>query len=185
MKKKALIIALLFAAGFTSNAVLAADGTITFTGSISSKTCQINGSAPGSGSHDIDKELPSISADSLATPGRTDGSTGFHIDIGATGDSGCPDGTRTQISFDPLSPLINPVTGNLKNTGTATNVEVQIFDLNGGYSQMHLFNNPVSREVVVVGNKARLDFTAQYIATGGPVTGGSVITSVLYSVVMN
>nr|WP_281416156.1 hypothetical protein [Collimonas antrihumi] len=129
--------------------------------------------------------MVTVQTTALAAAGSVAAAKPFSIQLGTAGGATCPDGTRAAILYEPTSPMINPVTGNLRNTvgaTHATNVEVQILDGNNGNAAMNLASGVASAEVTAAGGTAMLPFMAQYIAVGGAATVGLVDTSVQYSV---
>lgn len=179
MKKNALIIALLAAAGFMSTSALAADGTITFTGEIKDVTCTING-----GGADFAVALPPVQASALANAGDVAGARPFNITLGGS-DATCPNGTKAQILFDAGSLNIDPSTGNLKNMAAsgADFVEIEIVDAIAR-APINLLAGTATTEVEVAGLTAVMPFVAQYKAmAGGVVTAGPVESSIEYTVV--
>lgn len=188
MKKQALIIGLLAAAGLISNSAFAIDGTISITGTIKGLTCTISGgpgTTPGTGGS-FSVELLPVQTSALATPGQPAAAKPFSIVLGAGTGATCPDGTRASILFDASSAMINPATGNLRNTtgtGQAGNVEVQILDSLAANAPVNLASGNTTTEVTAVGTGGvTLPFQAQYIAVGGPASAGAVNTSVGYTV---
>ncbi|AMP16318.1 fimbrial protein [Collimonas pratensis] len=188
MKKNALIVALLAAAGFIATPAFAVDGTITITGEIKGLTCTVSGgpgTTPGTGG-DFSVDLLPVQTTALAAAGNVAAAKPFSIMLGTGPGATCPDGTRAAILFDTTSTAINPATGNLANqaTGTpATNVEVQILDSTNANAPINLAAGTASAEVTAAGGTALLPFQAQYIAVGGGATVGPVDTSVRYTVV--
>lgn len=177
MSKKALSI-LMATAGLVAAAssAHAADGTITITGEITAQTCTISGDGGGK---DFTVTLPTVSTSSLATSGATAGRKPFRIAL-----SNCsPNSGNASVYFEP-GVTVNATTGQLKNSsGTATNVEVGL--LNKDSSNIKLGAAQAqqnSQTVPIAGGAATLDYYAQYVATGGAATAGSVNTSVMYSV---
>ena len=103
MKKNALIIALLAAAGFMSTSAQAADGTITFTGEIQDVTCPITGAA------NFAVDLLPVQPSSLGADGKVAGAKPFSIKVGDGGSpTTCPTNTKVAIVFDTTSPKISP-----------------------------------------------------------------------------
>ena len=164
-------------------AAQASDGTITFDGSITSQTCDING---GSRPQDFTVHLPQgLSASSLNTAvGATAGKTLFTIAL-----SNCTPGSATTIfeagaTVDPSTHQLINTTGN----GYANNVQVQLLD--GLTDQKILIGSQVTSPsntqgaswVLIAAGNATLNYYAQYISTGtvGP---GLVNTSVVYDVI--
>ncbi|MCC8391511.1 type 1 fimbrial protein [Paraburkholderia sp. MMS20-SJTR3] len=157
----------------------ASTNTINFQGEVSDQTCSvaINGNAANP-----TVLLPTVSATSLATPGDTAGLTTFSIGL-----SGCMAPTTTAQAASTVF-VGNQVTtaGNLGNTGTATNVALQLldpktpgtpFDLSGvnGYAAPGL-------SIAAGATTASYDYGVQYISETGGATAGSVLGSVQYSV---
>lgn len=108
----------------SSSAMAVSDNTITFQGEVTDETCSvvINGNQA--------KPvvlLPTVSTKELTDQGKTAGPITF--DIGLSGCTGSTDKT-TKISTVFVG---NQVTsnGNLGNTGSAKNVEVQLLDTSG------------------------------------------------------
>ncbi|VWD19064.1 fimbrial protein [Burkholderia lata] len=177
MSKKALSI-LMATAGLlaVASSAQAADGTITITGEITAQTCTISGDGGGK---DFTVSLPTVSTSSLATSGATAGRKPFRIAL-----SNCsPNSGNASVYFEP-GLTVNATTGQLKNnSGTATNVEVGL--LNKDSSNIKLGAAQAqqnSQTVPIAGGAATLDYYAQYVATGGAATAGTVNTSVMYSV---
>ena len=107
----------------------AADGTITFTGQITSQTCTISGNGGGK---NFTVTLPTVSTSALATAGTTAGRTPFNIAL-----SNCtPNSGNVSTYFEPGA-TVDTTTGQLINaSGTATNVEIGL--LNGDSSVITL-----------------------------------------------
>ena len=73
--------------------------------------------------------------------------------------------------------------GNLGNTGTATNVALQLLDSVGGTSINLTAGSAVEGLNVAAGaDSASHDFAVQYISETGSATAGRVISSVQYAV---
>ena len=177
--KKTLLSAVMIAsfgvAALASQAARAVDGTITFTGKVVANTCvfKVNG---GRSSNTV--VLPLVFTSALSAARNVAGNTTFTIS-----DTGCdPLLTSVQAYFNGAN--VDGTTGNLKNTGTATNVQVQL--LNGTTTVMPLNaanataqNSPVG---TLSGGAATMNYSAQYIAVGGAATAGLVNTSVAYTI---
>ncbi|MDR0243161.1 MAG: type 1 fimbrial protein [Burkholderia sp.] len=162
------------AAGVASVALVpsmahAFDGEIDFYGSISDVTCNINGEAPGPGNK-LEVQLGDrISPSKFTKIGATSTPVSFNLQIG--GNTGCTDGTKVVIDFDPYAANINPVTGNLKLVGTkpAEGVEIQISDAGNGKSGKIVLGKPQelgnAQVATVAGNTATLTYSASYVST--------------------
>ncbi|MFM0727326.1 fimbrial protein [Paraburkholderia strydomiana] len=172
------VLATALAAAFTMPAVShAADGTITFTGQITSQTCTISGNGGGK---NFTVTLPTVSTSALATAGTTAGRTPFNIAL-----SNCtPNSGNVSTYFEPGA-TVDTTTGQLVNaSGTATNVEVGL--LNGDSSAITLGAAQASQNskaVALASGAATLKYFAQYVATNGASTAGTVNTTVMYSIV--
>lgn len=149
--------------------------TITFQGEVTTETCSvaINGNAASPVIL-----MPTVSTRDLNAAGQTNGQTSFTV--GVTGCTGDPTmDTKISTVFVGNSVSSN---GNLTNTGTAKNVEVQIVspdknvvDLTRGYTGSgDLTLKPGE-------TSASVDYTAQYYATGAP-TAGTVKAALQYAV---
>lgn len=122
------------ALAMTTSSVFAADevtqGTVTFNGKLIAETCSIV-------STDVDKQvtLPTISTQTLSTPGAVGGSTTFDINVENCPETGGP--ASVAAHFEAInSDGFNTATGNLTNSttkiaGGAENVEVRLFDKDG------------------------------------------------------
>ncbi|CAM2766637.1 major type 1 subunit fimbrin (pilin) [Pseudomonas gessardii] len=152
-------------------------GTITFTGALVADTCLIGG-----GSNDLSVSLPSVQTTSLAAAGQTAGDTPFSIVL-----SGCSPSVPVRAFFSSASSGIDGATGRLKNTGLATNVQVQL--LNSASAPIALNNATAAAQgdtlkTTNATGAATLTYTARYFASDA--TGaGSVNSSVMYEIVYN
>lgn len=183
MKKSYLSFAILTA--LLSSQAYAADGTISFTGNISSSTCTVTGGTGSvAGSKDISVTLPNISTDVLAQDGDVAGETPFSIVIGSKDETGCANGLIASLHFESQkSALIDPATGNLNNqTGPDFAENVQIELLNNEGNKIDLYNSDNVSFAKIDGHSATLNFLARYKANGGAVKPGKVDTNLVYSV---
>lgn len=161
--------------GFISQAH-AYDGTISFTGSISTTTCTI--SVRGSGNNGS-ISLPSISSKALPIASATSGTTPFSISLnGCTGAA-----TQAAVWFENDSNV--NAAGRLVNTGTASNVEVAIYNTT---ASAHILIGQTSSTFGSSGmafpissGSATMNYLARYHATG-VATAGTVVASVNYTV---
>ena len=156
----------------------AADGTITFTGAVSSQTCTINGN--GSGAKDFTVALPTVSTGSLAAAGQTAGRTQFNITL-----SNCSTATGNVHTFFEAGPTTDLATGNLivaEGTDSATNVQIGL--LNSDFQPINTGAADASQNstsVAIVDSAATLQYYAEYVATGGAATAGAANTQVMYT----
>ena len=182
---KILISAALFAAaGFTSLSAAAADGKITFNGTISDVTCTITGGDnTDGGTSNFTVNLPSVSTSALASSGQSAGDTPFSVVLGG---ANCKD-KIAKLWFESSTPTIDAANGGrLKNTasGGAANVLVGLLNKAGAAINLSTNAGGDGSKEQIAGNTATLKYTAQYYATG-VATAGAVNTYVNYSVVYN
>lgn len=177
MKLKLLSACVFAGMAMASQQAFAADGTISFTGQIQASTCTINGGTPGSSSFSV--TLPTVTAPALSAAGQTAGTTPFQIAL-----TSCPTTLSAHTFFEP-GPNTDMTTGRLKNTGTATAVQVGL--LNDDLTQIDVSKadgSQNSASAALTSGSATLKYRAQYYATG--VAGaGSVTSSVAYTIVYN
>nr|WP_326489890.1 fimbrial protein [Paraburkholderia sp. HP33-1] len=153
----------------------AADGTITFNGSITAQTCNINGN--GSGSMDFVVPMVTVSASALDVAGKTAGRKPFDISL-----TGCtPDSGNVHTYFEP-GPTTDAATGNLVlDAGGADNVQIGL--LNDDFSPIKVGfadASQNSKSVAIANGAATLKYHAEYVATGAA-TAGAANSSVMYS----
>ncbi|MCP9267747.1 type 1 fimbrial protein [Xenorhabdus sp. XENO-1] len=144
----------------------AADGTINFNGRITKATCTVSTSK-------VEVNLPEVGATALAVKGTTGGDTPFDIVLTGCGIVGGP--ANVQVKFDGAKDSTN---GNLlkinSGNGNATGVGIGIYEKDGSTP----INMAVlSRSIPVVKGETTLEFKAKYVATGAPVTPGTVKAS--------
>ncbi|CAB3754427.1 fimbrial protein [Burkholderia sp. MSh2] len=178
MQTKLISTLLLVAAATVSSIASAADGTITFNGSVTAQTCTINGN--GSGSNNFSVTLLPVSTSALATAGQYAGRQGFSIALTAC----TPASGNVHTYFEP-GPTVDSATGNLiVATGGATNVEIGL--LNSDYSRIQLGAPDASQNsksaAISAAGAATLNYYAQYVATGAA-TAGAATSSVMYSLI--
>lgn len=164
--------------GLASLGAHAADGTITITGTVSDITCSINGGDAGAQASKA-IVLPTVTASSLSSLGQTAG-TSQPTDLKFTLSS-CSNGTKAIASFEN-GPLVDQSNGNLINSGSAANVQVQL--LNGDMAPINVTTNSnnqlATNGAAITGGAADLKYYARYYATG-QATAGTVISSVQFS----
>lgn len=178
MKVQALTLAALFCATGAQFAS-AADGTINFNGELLSQTCTI--AVDGVVSPTVATvTLPTISTSLLTTAGQAEGRTGFNIQL-----TNCVGAATTAAAFFNSGATVDPITGNLNNmTGTATNVQLQLVDAQGGAAIQAGNTNQrtqTTRNTIDGTGAANMPYAVQYLATGAT-TAGTVISSVTYNV---
>ncbi|WP_199099307.1 fimbrial protein [Dyella sp. ASV21] len=166
------LVASVAAAALAPRTASAVDGTINITGTINTSTCQINGAnSPAT----IAVALPTVSTTSLNAANAVAGRTPFTLAL-----SGCGALTKATTFFEPGPTVM--ADGNLKNnTGTATNVEVQL--LNSNFSTIALNAASGSQNVTqatLASGAGNITYYAQYFATAAA-GAGTVNTSVQFT----
>ncbi|QRR08387.1 type 1 fimbrial protein [Burkholderia sp. MS455] len=176
-----LITAVLFVAAATASQIAsAADGTITFNGTVLAQTCTINGN--GSGSNNFNVPLQSVSTSALAAAGQYANRTPFNISLTA-----CTPASGTVHAYFEPGPTVDTATGNLiLAAGGASNVEIQLLNGDGSYSPIKIGAADASQNskavAISAAGAATLNYYAQYLATGAA-TAGAATSSVMYSLV--
>lgn len=188
MNKHLLSAALVAAFGLTGIAnAAAADGKISFSGSISAQTCTIKGGTGTDGAAtDFTVKLPTVATSALSAADKTAGETPFTVIIGGAGQTGCTDGKVSALHFEGLTSPVNSATGRLTNKATtdaATKVEVALLNKANAVINLSSGENADGSAESITGNTATLKYGARYHATGGASTAGQVSTYVNYSVV--
>ncbi|KER74459.1 fimbrial protein [Burkholderia cepacia] len=192
MKKISLMMSAAGLALMTMNAAHASDGTINFTGSVVASTCQIN-----NGTNDLTVPLPKAATNQLSKAGATVGRTPFTLALsGCTTDKKDGENTipapvkKVSVAFEP-GPNVNLATGRLKPTGADAAGGVEIAILNDKYEPIKIGAESSTQGSQIVDidtaeggtGGATLQFAAQYVATGGELSGGSANSFVTYSLV--
>jgi|GEM_PF-174923 major type 1 subunit fimbrin (pilin) len=197
MKKLILSAALTASFGLVALQASAADGVITFTGEVTDVTCSLSGGGAATGTGDLTVALPTVGAGSLSADGQTVGDTNFSLVLG--GDESCSNGKTAAMWIESsATPALDAATGALKNQQAdgAENVQVRLInpansqpinlavnaDVVNGASVVASSNQPAAS---ISGNTATLNYTAQYLASGGAATAGQVSTYLTYSMQYN
>lgn len=176
---KKIISLLSLLAAVNSSPAMASDGTITFSGGVIASTCVVtlNGSS-ASGTVTMSEVALSL----LTTPGNTAGVTNFTLNL-----TGCTTVTGKTLvnAFFESGAGVNVTTGYLKNTGTATNVEIELL-VASTMTQIIPGSSPQAQptSISIPGGTGTLAYVAQYISTG-TATAGTIVSSVTYSLVYN
>ncbi|MGX5728184.1 fimbrial protein [Metapseudomonas otitidis] len=153
-----------------SNLALAYDGTLTFNGQVSSKTCTI-------ANLNQEVQMEPVSQSSLAE-GEVAGHKAFFIRL-----TGCSTDTKVKAYFE-LGQNINNQTGTLRNESTdadASNVSIQLFNKDQQPINLATGANN-NQEIVGASGIATMTFFAAYAApVGEPVKPGAVHAKVNYT----
>ncbi|WP_442513798.1 fimbrial protein [Pseudomonas promysalinigenes] len=172
--KKVLVVFASSLAVLSSLSASAADGTINFTGSISSQTCTIEGST---GTTAKTVTMDRVAASSMAAVGQTAGRKDFTLKL-----TGCT-GSSALVRFEQGA-TVDAATGNLINqTAGGSNVQIQL--LNANFDPINLQTNANSLSTAITDEAANLKFYAQYVAANAAATAGQVTSSVQFSMDYN
>ena len=175
--KKTIISSVLAVAALAPIASFASDGTINFTGAVTSQTCTINSGA----SSTFTVALPKVATSALATAGAKAGQTAFTIAL-----SNCSPASGNARAFFEAGANVDPVSGRLNiatGAGNATNVQIGLATIAGadikiGASSGAQGTTPVA---IAADGTANLSYLAQYVATGAA-TAGATTSSVTYTI---
>ncbi|MCD8547782.1 MAG: type 1 fimbrial protein [Aeromonadaceae bacterium] len=166
---RALLLSTLF-----STAAHAYDGTITFTGALTSNTCELSSSSQT-------VPLPTLAATALKSAGSWAGRTPFTVSL-----TGCNDGaTSVGLYFEQTDDIdtSNGTLNNIAAVSPATNVQVQL--LNANFVALDLSKGSKSAQnslsVDASSGTAAIQLYAQYFSENGSATAGSVEAQAIFS----
>ena len=185
---KILLSTAMLALGFAAvGTASAADGKITFKGTISDVTCTVTGgTGTDAGAQNFIVNLPTVSKTALDAAGDRAGDTAFSVVIGGAGQTGCTNGKVASLKFEPTQSPVDAVTGRLINSVVAGSAAVvQVGLMNQAKQDINLYTDANSPTATIAGNTATLNYWAQYYAPTTGVTSGTVDTYVMYSAVYN
>lgn len=181
--KNSKIFATALLAVAASSSVYAVDGTITFNGTLVSSTCSATIGSGSSATATV--TLPTTHISNLASSAAVAGLTSYKIVL--TG-AGCS--TSAGIATPYYEPSVSNVntSGRLTNTGTASNVDVQL--LNSSQTVIDLYTDYSSQtySTATTGTNSSsvatytYPYYARYYATG-TTTAGTVVGQVDYSII--
>lgn len=163
-----------------STSARASDGTITFNGNLQTTTCAVTAASAS-----LTVGLPTLAASTFTALKPSAGQTNFSIAV-----SGCPTGAGAPTSFTTFfeaGPTVNLANGYLKNTGTATGVELRL--LNASNSAVIDLSKPAGSQNVAAASlpagtgAGQANFWVEYYGTSA--TAGSVTSNITYSVIYN
>lgn len=185
MKLNRLLASAVAVSAIMSSGVMAADGTITFTGSVTASACTtITGvSAGGASALNQTINLPAVTATALnKATGTFAGNTAFKISLAGCAATGALSNVRALFDT-PFAPPADPyVIGNTATNG-ASNVAIAILtpagaqiDLNGGAAV-----DPGKVLPTTSGNVV-MDFVAAYKSLSTGVTSGAVAGTANYTI---
>ncbi|BBQ83578.1 fimbrial protein [Klebsiella sp. WP7-S18-CRE-02] len=175
MKLNRAILSIVVFSAISSMNAFASDNTITFLGEVADETCSVTVNGVAASPTVL---LPTVSASSLTNAADTAGQTTF--DIGVSECTGSSSGVTISTVF--VGNNVSSGTGNLINTGTAGNVEIQVLDTSDAAIDFrNNFNGAGDLSLAADETSASATYTAQYYSTGGATTG-TVESSMQYSV---
>jgi len=155
------------------------DGTLTVNGQVLAQSCTVDTKAAGT-SDAKTVTLPDQWKSALAASGNVAGATGFTIVI-----AGCDSALSTVQTYFSGGTL-DGATGNLKNLGTATNVDVQLLDGQNSNNPINLSSalGTQTATASLSSGGATLNYKAQYIATGAS-GAGTVNATTSFTMIYN
>ncbi|HGK4757433.1 fimbrial protein [Enterobacter cloacae] len=174
MKKRIIAMGVVFGLSLAASVFAASDNTITFQGEVTDQTCAVT--VNGNAASPV-VLLPTVSIGDFSNL-TTAGATTFEVGV-----SGCTPDTKGDVKVSTVF-VGNLVTnsGNLGNTGTASNVEIQILDTAGKIIDFTSnFNGDGDLTLTSGATSTSANYIAQYYITGTPTTG-SVTSSLQYAV---
>jgi len=178
MKHRNIIKTALLSSIALSGSAYASDGTITFNGAITASTCVV---AVNGGSANGTVTLPTIATTQLSNPGDVAGATSFSLDVSAcTFDAGVTGAT----GYFELGANVDPASGRLNNTGTASNVQLQLFLGENYVSKIAVGQTNQLQATPVSATGGSLEYGVEYYATGAS-GAGTVASSATYSLIYN
>ena len=158
-----------------ANLAHAYDGTITFTGFITSTTCVVSSQA------DQTVTLPYVGTSSFTPQSPFAGKTQFTISV-----SGCSGQTKVKAFFESNS-IIDQDTGMLQNKLVGnTNMLLALRHMNGTLIDLRESLRQSSGTLdgmwgTITGEQGSIDYTVEYYAKNGIAIGGPVQSSISYS----
>ncbi|KHE03234.1 major type 1 subunit fimbrin (pilin) [Pantoea sp. PNA 14-12] len=175
LNTKAMILPLLISTALVSGQALAnSANTINFQGEVSDETCSV--SVNGNESAPL-VLMPTVAVNELDTSGKVAGKTDFSVSI-----SGCTGSTNsTRVSTVFVGNNVSAA-GNLKNSGNAENVEIQLLDPAG--KEINLTSTYTGDGDLTLSSgetEKSATYSAQYLATD-VATAGTISASLQYAV---
>lgn len=186
--KRIIVAASAVATVATPMLAVASDGTITFTGAVTSNSCTIDVNGGGPSATVALPIVDTASLDHSTSVQEQAGGTFFYITLSACSsiaDVGLTP-TSVQVYFE-AGPNVNQGTGGLINGGTS-NVEVNLYNASNSSvvgTQITPGSSSVQPAVQAIGSAGQQWFYAAYSTAGADAaaTAGTVSTSVTYSLV--
>jgi major type 1 subunit fimbrin (pilin) len=164
IEKKALALAIFICASGVQYAS-AQDGRINFTGTLLDQTCTVT---VNNQARLATVALPNISAASLGEAGKVAGDTFFQIEL-----SSCAGAATKANAYFTANSGVDPVTGNLVNRGTATNVQLELSDKSGEIRVGWPRQSTRGQKFDIANGGVIMPYVVKYVATGA-VSPGTV-----------
>lgn len=180
--KKIIPLVSIIALPMVAMTAQANSGTISFEGEVTDSTCTV---VVDGQSSDATIGLPTVSKNEFSVAGDKTGKTDFVIALTSCTLGGTPAETQVSAYFE-AGPGVDVSTGNLINTGGATNVALLLSDgtknepIQAG-KQLQTDDTNGNTYATVASGDATLPYFVEYIATDASVTAGSVESSVTYT----
>lgn len=189
MKLQPFAASLAVVSSLLSAGVMAADGSISFTGEVAASSCRVLGAGSGNFiSTNATVNLPNVSVGALNAVGAYGGHTSFKILL-----SGCKAQTglsNVYTTFSTTSPAAadSNVMANTESTSPAQGIGLAILDatfsqidLNGGPRRDIDYPLPATESSLVM----ELNYAVAYKVLALPVTAGGVQGQVNYTIAYN
>jgi major type 1 subunit fimbrin (pilin) len=160
---------------FAVSAANAADGTISFTGSVTAAACTVN---TQTATQSVD--LGSINSAGFTSVGTVAGATRFDITLAS-----CPNTiTKTSVKFDGTPDATDSRLLALTSGQTATGLGVAIYESNGT-TLIPMQTASASKDLEEDATTTTMTFIAKYMSTGEKVEAGTAGASTSFTVGYN
>lgn len=171
------------AIALASQSAFASDGTINFTGELTTQTCSINGTA-ADGNRNLSVTLPAATQSSLTIVGSTSAETAFQIAL-----TSCTPATGSVRTRFESGPNVDAATGELFTSGAGSSAGLRIQLLNQDRSVIAVGATDASQNSApstLASGAATLNYIARYHRVSAtPLAVGALTSSVTYSMAYN
>ncbi|WP_416261021.1 fimbrial protein [Gibbsiella quercinecans] len=176
MKLKLVALTLI---AFSGAAFADSANTVQFKGEVSTQTCSVN--INGNESNPV-VLLPTVAASTLATAGTSNGETTFTVNV-----TGCTANATSSTAIKTVFAGNNVTSnGNLGNTGTASNVSIQLLDSDASTPLSFSSGSVATSSAMTLASgtdtSTSQNLVARYYAESTGVTAGSVIATAQYAI---
>ncbi|MFC3814311.1 fimbrial protein [Lysobacter sp. GCM10012299] len=183
MKTNLLKAMTISAIALASQSAFASDGTINFSGELTTQTCSINGTA-ADGARSFTVTLPAASQSNLTTVGATSTETAFQIAL-----TSCTPASGTVRTRFESGANVDSTSGELLTTGAGSSAGLRIQLLNQDRTVIVVGAADVaqnSAQGTIASGAATLNYIARYHRISAtPLAVGAVTSSVTYSMAYN